>query len=133
MNCLTTSFQIPTIDLSACIPVFTVSVLFSFIVTDADGRVERTDSEMTVSMPFSVPDGKEPIVWVMSGGDPVEADSEYREEVLTFRTDTATYWAAGYVDAEEGGFPMSVVTGIAGVGILIAAGISLAVVRRMRS
>ena len=93
----------------------------------------RNTVVMTVSMPFSVPDGKEPIVWVMSGGDPVEADSEYKEEVLTFHTDTATYWAAGYVDAEEGGFPMSVVTGIAGVGILIAAGISLAVVRRMRS
>ena len=107
--------------------------VFSFIVTDADGRVERTDSEMTVSMPFSVPDGKEPIVWVMSGGDPVEADSEYREEVLTFRTDTATYWAAGYVDAEEDGFPMPVITAIAGVGILAAAGASLAVVRRMRS
>ena len=107
--------------------------VFSFIVTDADGRVERTDSEMTVSMPFSVPDGKEPIVWVMSGGDPVEADSEYREEVLTFRTDTATYWAAGYVDAEEDGFPMPVISMIAGVGILVAAGASLAVVRRMRS
>ena len=72
--------------------------VYSLILTDDGKQLERTGGQMTVEVPFTVPEGKGAKVWVMAGGDPVEAESEYSEGTLTFSTHYATYWAGGYVD-----------------------------------
>ena len=54
--------------------------IYELKVTDGTRSVERTEGTMTVSVPFHVPEGKDVIVWVMAGGDPVRTDSEYGEE-----------------------------------------------------
>lgn len=107
--------------------------VFSLNVTDGGERMERTESAMTVTMPFEVPEGKEAVVWVMSGGDPVEVESEYSGEEISFSTVSATYWAAGYVETEEDGFPVPYIVGIAAVGVLGGSATVFLVVRRMRA
>ena len=107
--------------------------IYELKVTDGTRSVERTEGTMTVSVPFHVPEGKDVVVWVMAGGDPVRTDSEYGEETLSFSTSYATYWAAAYVDAEEETFPLSYVFGITGIGIIGAAAAAVCIVRRIRS
>ena len=107
--------------------------VYELRVRDGQRDVQRTQGDMTVSVPFEVPEGKDAIVWVLTGGDPSEAESEYSEGTLTFSTNYATYWAAGYVDEEPDGFPLPYVVGIAGIGMAGAAAAVVCIMRRIRT
>ena len=109
------------------------SFVYELRVRDGQRDVQRTQGDMTVSVPFEVPEGKDAIVWVLTGGDPSEAESEYSEGTLTFSTNYATYWAAGYVDEEPDGFPLPYVVGIAGIGMAGAAAAVVCIMRRIRT
>ncbi len=107
--------------------------VYELRIKDGQRDVQRTQGDMTVSVPFEVPEGKDAIVWVLTGGDPSEAKSEYSEGTLTFSTNYATYWAAGYVDEEPDGFPLPYVVGIAGIGMAGAAAAVVCIMRRIRT